>query len=171
MWCMSVCWVRSQLLMGRASRRRQYETAQLRMLLREHTALQCTDSDERSLHGGAVVSPEQQDKHTTVLPFRHLHQRSQRGQQLKAPWGYHSWQLMAVARVQHRPSCRCCAGDLSRLEQLEVPIYDQGQLAACCGLPALRRLRLHLYAGVGLSLSALPRLAPTLEVPREPGPA
>ena len=56
------------------------------------------------------------------------------------------------------------AGNLSSLEELELPIYDQGQLAACCGLPALRRLRLHLYAGVGLSLAALPRLAGTLEV-------
>lgn len=58
------------------------------------------------------------------------------------------------------------AGNLGSLEELELPIYDQGQLAACCGLPALRRLRLHLYAGVGLSLAALPQLAPTLEVRR-----
>lgn len=54
-------------------------------------------------------------------------------------------------------------GDLSKLEELEVPIYDQAQLAACCGLPGLKRLRLHLYAGVGLSLAALPRLSATLE--------
>ena len=61
--------------------------------------------------------------------------------------------------ARHHP-----AGDLSGLETLELPIYDQPQLAAVAALPRLQRARLHLYAGVGLSLRDLPRLAGSLQV-------
>jgi len=45
-----------------------------------------------------------------------------------------------------------------------VPIYEQPQLAAVAALPNLRRARLHMYAGVGLSLRDIAGLAGSLEV-------